>query len=129
MENSWPGAYQPERQPFGAVTSITTKRPLGEDEVWSPTDWYMAPGNVIRSASSALTTLVEGQDWIEIVYTAGYADAASFEAAAPDLKHALMIVAHEYAVWNRDVGNYPQSMGWPASAYALVKPHMPFRGV
>jgi uncharacterized phiE125 gp8 family phage protein len=124
IQNIWPReGVMPMRRPFGAVASIRTVRPEGTNEAWAESVWYVAPGQVVRATSSAPVTLAD-DDWIEIIYTAGHADAAS---VPENLKQAIEIIAAETLVWSRDIGAMPNM--WPGNSWALAKDFMAFRGV
>jgi uncharacterized phiE125 gp8 family phage protein len=125
IEGAFPlGGYIPQRRPFGAITSITTVRHDADDEAWVTGDYLVRPGGVVSALNSERKRLGE-HDWVSLVYTAGWANAAAIPSS---LLHALKIIAHEYAVWARDVGGEPPA-GWPGMSWPLARDYQTFRGV
>ena len=124
VEGAWPhGGVMPWRAPIIDIVSITTIRPETVNDVWEAAHWYEMPGARIKAASSAPLSLGD-DDWISIEYQAGYADAASVPA---QLKQAILIIAAEMLIWNRDVGATPNM--WPGNSWQLAQGFMVPRGV
>jgi len=128
IEGEWPdGGLTLLRQPKLAISSIKTNRVAVADETWAAADWMLRPGGVLVALNSSLKTLDENE-WIEVVYTVGHADAATFKAAEPNLHFALQIIAHERAIWDRDIGG-DAPLGWPGASWDLAADYLVFRGV
>lgn len=125
VENAWPDAgVIPLRRPFGSVSSVKTIDPEGDDTTWTEAMYYVAPGNCVKAVASTAPISIGENQWFEIVYTAGHALAADVPAR---LKQAIMIVAAEMLVWNRDVGAMPNM--WPGNSWQLACEFQGFRGV
>lgn len=125
IEDMFPlDGFKPSVEPFQSVTSIVTRRADSDDQTWTTDQYLVKPGNVIVAISNAPDNLGQN-DWIKIDYVTGW---TSNDDIPPDLMQSMMIVAHEFYVFNRDVGGMPTRL-WPGDSWALAEPYMVYRGM